>query len=64
MVPFHIYIRLEGSRALVPWKFHGKEFQMSNIVHDFCIIKMTKLAKNNINSKVPFNIIYFYHPLH
>ena len=31
MDPFHIKFGLEGNRALEPWKFHGIEFQMSNI---------------------------------
>jgi hypothetical protein len=31
MDPFHIKFGLEGNRALEPWKFHGIEFQTSNI---------------------------------
>jgi hypothetical protein len=46
MVPFHIYFRVEGSRVLVPWKFHGKEFQMSNIEEDNSnVFQMLNLRK-------------------
>jgi hypothetical protein len=31
MDPFHIKFGLEGNGALEPWKFHGIEFQTSNI---------------------------------
>jgi hypothetical protein len=33
MDPFHIKFGLEGNGALEPWKFHGIEFQTSNIAY-------------------------------
>jgi hypothetical protein len=34
MDPFHIKFGLEGNGALEPWKFHGIEFQTSNIASE------------------------------
>jgi hypothetical protein len=62
MDPFHIKFGLEGNRALEPWKFHGIEFQMSNIERcsesqtqraliynlDLIVISVCKLAKSSV----------------
>jgi subtilase family serine protease len=47
MDPFHIKFGLEGNGALEPWKFHGIEFQTSNIEPD-CI-----RTEYNVNGYTP-----------
>jgi hypothetical protein len=51
MDPFHIKFGLEGNGALEPWKFHGIEFQTSNI--DFSGLQPdVKMASNASPSSV------------
>jgi hypothetical protein len=44
MDPFHIKFGLEGNGALEPWKFHGIEFQTSNIACNLAIMALDMLS--------------------